>query len=205
MKEFSIQEALLAGWTAFKGRAGFFIVLLLLTGVLTVAPQFAIQPIQNIWLALILGLILLIFQYFIYAGLLKIILAVNDGKEARIGDLFSGGDVFVPYLLGAILVGLIVVAGIFLLVVPGVIASVMFLFYAFFIIDKNIGPVEALKASAALTKEVRWKLFGFMLVLGLLNIVGALLLGLGLFVTIPVSALALAFAYRKLLPQSQFI
>jgi len=205
MKAFSIQEALLAGWTAFKGRAVFFIVLLSLVGVLSVAPQMVIQQIQINWLALSLGFVLLIFEYFLYAGLLKIILYVTDGRETRIGDLFSAGDVFVSYLLGSILFGLIMAVGILLLIVPGLIFSVMFLFYGFFIVDKHMGPVEALKASAAITKGVRWQLFGFILILSLLNVAGALLLVVGLFVTVPVSWVAIAFVYRKLLPQTQFV
>jgi len=205
MKAFSIQEALLAGWTAFKGRAVFFIVLLSLVGVLSVAPQMVIQQIQINWLALSLGFVLLIFEYFLYAGLLKIILSVTDGRETRIGDLFSAGDVFVSYLLGSILFGLIMAVGILLLIVPGLIFSVMFLFYGFFIVDKHMGPVEALKASAAITKGVRWQLFGFILILSLLNVAGALLLVVGLFVTVPVSWVAIAFVYRKLLPQTQFV
>ncbi|MEI7866748.1 MAG: hypothetical protein WCI11_02560 [Candidatus Methylumidiphilus sp.] len=189
----------------FKGRAVFFIVLLLLVGVLSIAPQMVIQQIQINWLALSLGLILLIFEYFLYAGLLKIILSVTDGRETRIGDLFSAGDVFISYLLGSILFGLIMAVGILLLIVPGLIFSVMFLFYGFFIVDKHMGPVEALKASAALTKGVRWQLFGFILILSLLNVAGALLLAVGLFVTVPVSWVAIAFVYRKLLPQTQFV
>jgi len=164
-----------------------------------------IQQIQINWLALSLGLILLIFEYFLYAGLLKIILSVTDGRETRIGDLFSAGDVFISYLLGSILFGLIMAVGILLLIVPGLIFSVMFLFYGFFIVDKHMGPVEALKASAALTKGVRWQLFGFILILSLLNVAGALLLAVGLFVTVPVSWVAIAFVYRKLLPQTQFV
>ena len=107
-------------------------------------------------------------------------------------------------MLGAILFSLIVLAGFVLLVVPGIALSVMLQYYSYFIIDKNMGPVEAIKASAALTKGVRWKLFGFLLALGLINIVGALLLVVGLFATVPVSLVAVAFVYRKLLPQTQF-
>ncbi len=206
MKAFSIQEALLAGWTAFKIQAGDFIALLLLVGILSVLPNWAIQQIQIVWLALLLGFILLPFQYFLYAGVIKIVLAVtDDGKPVRMNDLFSAGDIFVNYLLGSILFGLIMAVGILLLIVPGLIFSVMFLFYGFFIVDKHMGPVEALKASAALTKGVRWQLFGFLLDLALLNIAGALLLGVGLLVTIPVSCLATASVYRKLLPQTQFV
>ena len=205
MKTFSIQEALLAGWTGFKGRGVFLVAIILTVGILTGAPQWGIQQIQTNWLAISLALVVLAFEYFLYAGVIKIMLAVTDGKETRFGDLFSCGDVFIPYFLGAILNGLLIMLGIMLLVVPGLIAMVMFLFYGLFIIDKKVGPVEALKASAALTKGVRWKLFGFTLVLALINIVGALLFLVGLLVSIPVSWIALAYVYRKLLPQTQFV
>ncbi|MCX7112542.1 MAG: hypothetical protein NTX45_20930 [Proteobacteria bacterium] len=205
MKTFSIDEAMDAGWEAFKSRIGFFIGLLLLFWLLQAIPQVVIQKIEIAWLAVILGFILLLFQYFLWAGMIKIILSVTDGRETRIGDLFSAGDVFVSYLLGSILFGLIMAVGILLLIVPGLIFSAMFLFYGFFIVDKHMGPVEALKASAALTKGVRWQLFGFILILSLLNVAGALLLVVGLFVTVPVSWVAIAFVYRKLLPQTQFV
>jgi hypothetical protein len=205
MKTFSIQEAFSAGWEAFKSRIGFFIGLLLLYWALTAIPQVGIQQIKNIWLALPLAVIILLFEYFLKAGIIKISLAVADGGDAQIGDLFSGWPVFVPLLLATLLFALAIGIGFVLLIVPGIIVSIMFQYYGYFIVDKKMGPVEALKASAALTKGVRWKLFGFGLVIALLNIGGALLLLLGLFVTVPVSLVAVAHVYRKLLPQTQFV
>ena len=204
MKDFSIKEALSFGWDAFKSRVGFFIILLLLLGVLAAIPQFLIKHTEIVGLRVTLVIINQLFQYFLTVGLVKIGIKVVDGSEVRIIDLFSGGPVFVTYVLGALLFSLIVLAGFVLLVVPGIILSVMLQYYSYFIIDKNMGPVESIKASAALTKGVRWKLFGFGLVLGLLNIAGILLLVVGLFVTAPVSWVAIAFVYRKLLPQTQF-
>ena len=204
MKDFSIKEALSFGWDAFTSRVGFFIVLLLLFGVLTAIPQLLIKHTEFVGLRITLVIINQLFQYFLTVGLVKIGITVVDGSDVKIGDLFSGGPVFVTYVLGAILFSLIVLAGFVLLVVPGIALSVMLQYYSYFIIDKNMGPVEAIKASAALTKGVRWKLFGFLLALGLINIVGALLLVVGLFATVPVSLVAVAFVYRKLLPQTQF-
>ena len=204
MKDFSIKEALSFGWDAFTSRVGFFIVLLLLFGVLTAIPQILIKHTEFVGLRITLVIINQLFQYFLTVGLVKIGIKVVDGSDVKIGDLFSGGPVFVTYVLGAILFSLIVLAGFVLLVVPGIALSVMLQYYSYFIIDKNMGPVEAIKASAALTKGVRWKLFGFLLALGLINIVGALLLVVGLFATVPVSLVAVAFVYRKLLPQTQF-
>lgn len=208
MKDFSIQESLSVGWDVFKSRFGFFILLLLIAGLLLFIPQFVMQLLagnagdEGVSLVVIIVSILLqLFQYFLTIGLFKISLLLLDGKNPQIGDLFSGGDVFLAYVLGSILYGLIVIGGIILLIIPGIIFAVMYEYYGLFIIDKKMGVMDALKASAALTKGVRWKLFGFGLVVGLINLLGALLLMLGLFVTIPVTMVALAHVYRQLLPQ----
>jgi uncharacterized membrane protein len=205
MKTFSIQEALSVGWAAFKSRFGLFIGLLLLYAALTAIPQWGIQQIKDIWLAVPLAVIIVLFEYFLKAGIIKISLAVADGGDAQIGDLFSGWPVFVPLLLATLLFALAIGVGLVLAIVPGIIFSIMFQYYGYFIVDKKMGPVDALKASAVLTRGVRWKLFGFGLVIGLLNIGGALLLLVGLFVTVPVSLVAVAHVYRKLLPQTQFV
>ena len=158
MKDFSIKDALSFGWDAFKSRVGFFIVLLLLLGVLESIP-YLIMRLYIGGFSVVLLIINLLFQYYLRVGIIKIILKVADGSDAQIGDLFSGGPVYVSYVLASILFLLSVFAGFVLLVVPGIILLFMFLYYGYFIVDKNMWPVEALKASAALTKGVRWKLF----------------------------------------------
>jgi uncharacterized membrane protein len=45
---------------------------------------------------------------------------------------------------------------------------------------------------------VRYKLFFLMLFLFALNLVGAMFFGLGLFITVPVSVVALTSVYRRL-------
>ena len=203
MKDFSIKEALSFGWDAFTSLVGFFIGLFLLLVILAAIPQFAIRQ-QTGWLAIFLIIINQLFQLFLLVGMIKISLTLADADNPKIGDLFSGGPVFVPYVLASIAFYLFTLAGFVLLIVPGIILSVMFQFYGYFIVDNNMGPVEALKASAALTKGIRWKLLGFGLVVLLLNIAGILLLVVGSFVTAPVSWVAVAFVYRKLLPQTKF-
>lgn len=58
--------------------------------------------------------------------------------------------------------------------------------------------VAALRRSAEITRGNRWQLFGFLIVLLLLNIVGLLALVIGVLITSAVSILALAHVYRRL-------
>jgi len=128
-----------------------------------------------------------------------------DNEKGRFADLFSQYPLFPQYIVGSILYGLIVFAGTILLIIPGIIWGIQFCFYDYFIVDKGLGPIEALKRSSAITKGVKWDLFAFFLILSGINLLGALCLLIGLFVTIPTTMVALAFVYRKLMDQAGIV
>jgi len=136
-------------------------------------------------------------------GFLKVTLRFCDQEKGRLSDLFSQYRLFFKYFLAYILYGLIVLGGIILFIIPGIIWAIKFQFFPYLIIDKKLGPIEALKQSAAITQGVKWQLWVFSLATGVVNIIGALLLIVGLFVTIPVTMLATAFVYRKLLARTE--
>ena len=58
--------------------------------------------------------------------------------------------------------------------------------------------MESLKASGELTYESKFDLFLLWIVLGLINMAGALCFLVGLFVTIPLTLMATVFIYRGL-------
>ena len=72
----------------------------------------------------------------------------------------------------------------------------------YFIIEKGYGPIKALGASVSLTKGVKLDLLAFFFILTILNVIGLLLI-VGLFVTFPISAVALAYVYRSLVAQAE--
>jgi len=55
-----------------------------------------------------------------------------------------------------------------------------------------MSALEALRASSSLTEEVKWNLLLFWLAIIGLNILGAICLGIGLLVTVPMSLMAQA-------------
>jgi len=95
-------------------------------------------------------------------------------------------------------------AGIVAIVIVALVALVVAIYIAlrysmsrFEVLD-GAGILESLRKSATITRGVKWKLVGFGIVLGLLNILGAILLLIGLLVTIPISMIAMAHVYTKL-------
>ena len=104
----------------------------------------------------------------------------------------------VPYFIASVIVGVMVGIGFIFLIVPGIYLAITFGFFGYNIVDKEHGIVESIEQSAAITKAQKWDLFGFGVALFFFNLAGAIALGVGLLITVPVSMLALAYVYRKL-------
>ena len=72
-------------------------------------------------------------------------------------------------------------------------------FFSYFILDKDMGPVEALSESLTRTTGLEFELFIIYVILALINLIGALLFGLGLLFTIPYSWLVVSVIYTRYL------
>jgi uncharacterized membrane protein len=203
-KTFSNKEALLFGWETFNKNAGFFIVIIIVMGLANFVPGIIANIVEKYssLLASIINLTSLVLVWIIEMGLIKIILKFCDNQKAEFNDLFSCTSLFFKFAAGAILYGLIAAVGYILLIVPGIIWTIQFGFFSYLVVDKGLGPIVALKRSSLVTRGAKMNLFVFgFLILGI-NILGALCLLIGLFVSIPVSMIAGAYVYRKLLSQT---
>jgi len=198
-QEFSIKEMFRFGWETFKSRPWIFVgvtlLVLFISNVVPLLYEIVDEPIIN----LILVTANIIIGTFIGAGVIAFaIRAHDDVSGVELNDLWVEPARALRYFIAGVLVGIVTVVGFLLLIVPGIIFMLMLLFTLYFVVDKGLGPIEAMKASKQAVSGHKWKLLGFVLLLGLLNIAGTLALLVGLLVTIPVSMLATAHAYRTL-------
>lgn len=130
----------------------------------------------------------------------RTILKVQDGRAPTRAELTHVDPTeFFRYLLGSLLYGLVITGGLLLLVVPGVLWAIKYCFTVFLIVDLGLDPLTAMRRSAELTRPARGQLFFFGLTLLGVNILGALVLGVGLLATVPMTLLALGQVYRQLL------
>lgn len=201
MKKFSKKEALKFGWTTTRKHFFFLAEIVLFLMLLNVLPGI-ITPAVRQDFSLAVSLLVSIFfgalQMILNIGLITISIRYVEGKTNTFKDLFTHIP-FTPYLLGSIVYGCIVAGGIILLIIPGIIWGIKYGFYSYLIVDKDVGVMDSIKRSAQLTQGIKWDLFLFGLLLGLINVAGFLLFFVGLFVTLPVTMLAMAYVYRKLL------
>jgi uncharacterized membrane protein len=143
-----------------------------------------------------LGLMVLA-QTIIQSGIVKGALDLTKGKPISVGSMFSGID-FVQVIVASLILAVATMIGFVLLVLPALVVWFLTAFTLFFIIDKGMPAIEAIKASVSFTLANAGTLIVFFLACFAAYIVGALLCGVGLLVAIPVVVLAQAYAFRTL-------
>ena len=201
-KKFSKREAIRFGWKTMKENFWFFVGILVIMGLVNFLPEIAKTFLKEKTFITLLNLIVFVFGIIIEMGLIKICLKFYDQEKPDFSELFSQSPLFFKMLFGSILYGLIVILGLILFIIPGIILGIKFYFYEYFIVDKGLGPIEALKRSSKITKGATWNLFLFFSLTSAINLIGIFALLIGLFATIPTTMMATAFVYRKLLEKS---
>ncbi|MFC1704529.1 hypothetical protein ACFL1E_07120 [Candidatus Omnitrophota bacterium] len=200
-KKFSISDALSFGAETFKKNAGLLIGATVFIGFVSMLPNITARIFKD-WplMIILLGMCLWVLQVAIDLGLKKMYLRFCDSERGEFNDLFSCFrlHLLLRFFGGLILYMLITVGGFLLFIVPGVIWMIMFQFWFLFVIDKGMGPIEALQKSAEITRGIKWDLCVFGMILMLITMAGFLCLGVGLLVAIPVTSLAYVYVFRKL-------
>lgn len=193
---FSIKESIRFGWTEFKKDPWFFVGVTAALSIFTIVvdsltgDRGGIQSVLGIFISLLASTVVTIA----YA---RMALSTVAGAHVGWNGLWAPQHFFSA--LGAgILQFVIIIVGFILLIVPGVIAALLFSFTQLSIVDKTLSPIEGLRESYRLARPHIWSLFLFMLSLILLNVLGFIALVIGLLVTIPVSLIAVAYVYKKL-------
>ncbi|MFP4482662.1 MAG: DUF975 family protein [Thermovirgaceae bacterium] len=194
-------EAFRYGWEAFRRNVFFFIGLLLIAGLpLALLEGWAGSLPDRSLQGAVIEIFAALFRVAVAMAVIVTCLGIYDRGLASPSEFRRIGNRYIPYFFGTMLYSLLVGIGMVLLVVPGVYVGVACQFAPYLIIDRRLGPVEALRESAALTKGSRWGLLFFGLVMIGLNILGSLLFGLGLLITVPVTFSAHVWVYRRFVP-----
>ena len=125
-------------------------------------------------------------------------LRAHDNIETvQISDLWHPAPIL-PFVGAYVLTVLAIAVGFLLLIVPGFIVSMGLAFVAYIVVDRGLGPIEAMKESWRVTKGHKWQLFLLFLALIGINLLGVAALVVGLLVSVPITMLAAAHAYRTL-------
>ncbi len=205
--QIDVGAALSEGWQYTKDNLG-----------LLIGAMFVFFLLVFVSAITVIGYIFLVptFAWGYYRLLLNV-----PGGQAQIKDMFSGFENYAARtfpLLGMVILSMLpglglgmisgfigatisqTVGGIFQLVttIGAMYISFRWMFSYFYMIDQGTGAVESLKTSWHATDGQVVHLLLFALAAVGINLAGALALGLGLFVTVPMTTMAMVVAYRQL-------
>lgn len=132
------------------------------------------------WVYLALGIFsYLIILYYLMRAQMTTFLFIKSDYKGDILKLFkSSAKLFLPYLWLNIIMSILVIAGTFAFVIPGIIVSVIYGFaiYVFFCEDKK--GLQALRRSRELVSGYFWPVLGRMLFVALIAFSFAMIISL---------------------------
>jgi uncharacterized membrane protein len=132
-------------------------------------------------------------QLFVIRATLQIV----RGERLDASKIMSGENVG-PYIVAALIVAVAAFVGFIFLVIPGLVVLFFAHFYGYFIVDKNMSPIEAIGASFNLVKSNLGVVFVFYLLCLLVTLVGLLACLVGLVIAWPVVVIATGYMYKRL-------
>jgi uncharacterized membrane protein len=120
------------------------------------------------------------------------------GRRAEFADLFKGFNYFIPTLVAMLLIGVFTMIGTVFCIIPGLVVAAALKFTYLFIVDKRMDFWPAMEASHAIVKQDYFGFTMFLILLFLVNVLGALCCIVGLLVTFPLSIAAITVAYKEI-------
>lgn len=210
---YRIGDAFSTGFRLFGKNAVPFILIVVAIGVAVVifgALSYATSDHQSIRdsdtfsfnssltpVSLIFSLLSSVVSTLLSAALVRGALDAVDGKQVTFEGMFAGWDK-VQVLIASLIISVLTLIGTLAFIIPGLIVAFLLWYTNFFIVDRREAAFEGVVDSARFTGGHVGALLLTAIVAFLVNIVGICLCGVGLLVSLPVTMIMAACAYRQL-------
>lgn len=198
--DFSIGQFFSRGWEIFKQFAPAFIGYTALLGVIGIVLNILPAPLgpgDEGTPGVLSTIYQFIFSPVLAAGYYIVAFQIARNRPVAFGDFFRGFNKFLPIFLTSLVGSILTAIGFVLLIIPGIYLAIAYTFAQPLVIDKNVGFWQALETSRKIITKKWFSFFGLAVALFLLNVAGAIALGIGLLVTLPLSVCILAAAYEQ--------
>lgn len=224
-RAFSIGEALSWAWNKFSKNAVPLLVATLVYGLIAIVLSSLVGPLlravspetftayetadglvetsstsltgAGVAVLLLSNLVQLVVTSAMGAAYFSGLLDIADGKQVSIGSFFRPRNVG-SVVLAALLVSFAASVGLLLCILPGLLVLVLAWFTTVAIVDRNLSPIDGIKASIDIVKGNFGQVLLVWLLSTVITVVGVLLCGVGLLVAAPVAYLMQVYTYRKL-------
>ncbi|MEM6836863.1 MAG: hypothetical protein AAF609_08395 [Cyanobacteria bacterium P01_C01_bin.120] len=200
--QFKLGDYISRGWEIFKSNALLFVGFTLLTFV-ALAIISAILPYPLGGGSFEdgqggLGIASSILLNLLIPGIYLVAFQIARNRPTAFSDFFKGFNRALPILLLAFISGFLIAIASLCFLLPGIYLGIAYMFSLPLLLDKNLDFWPAMEASRKLITKKWFSFFGFAIVLGLINIGGLILIGIGLLVTVPLTICAQVAAYEDI-------
>lgn len=218
---YSLGNALSYGWAKFQANTGQIIVsaviLVIGLGVVAVLGTLVINGLTDdpscnlrtgvcdegtgffgrLVLQSLLSTALLIVAWIIGAGLVRASLNVTEGKPFLFSDVIKT-DKLGSVVVASVLIAIATFVGTLLCYLPGLVVGFATSYTLYFILDKDMAPIDAIKASVMFVKDNLANTIVWYIVGGLVAAAGFLVCVVGALVSVPVVLIGTAYTYKTL-------
>ena len=151
---------------SLKGHYGEAIKILLINMVIAaicggiVGGILGVTGVKEEIMATVLDVVSIIYTCLVGFGLVSFFLKISRNEEVTWKELFSKTNMFVPYLVITLLVGIFVFLWSLLLIIPGIIAALGYSqVYLVKLDNPEMGDFDAIKKSKELMRGHKWEFF----------------------------------------------
>ena len=190
--DFSIGELLSEAWALVTGTKGIIIGGFLVFYVVLLAASFILGGIVGVFGALsesvvavfvgeiLISLLASALAYPFMAGINMVGIRRAAGQPINFNEIFNHFGRTVPLVITAVVMMLLIYLGMLLLLIPGIYLAVAYLLAIPLVVERGLSPWQALEASRKAISQHWFKVFGLFLLLGVIVILSAIPLGIGL-------------------------
>lgn len=208
--DFRIGELLSESWQRVKGTKGIVIGGFLVFYAVMMAVSFALggvfgllglagnDTIVSAVTEMLIGMLASALAYPFMAGLNMIGIRRAADQPISFNEVFSHFGRTVPILITVLLSTVLIYAGMLLLIIPGVYLGVAYMLAVPLVVERGLSPWQAMEASRKAITQHWFKVFGLLLVLGLIGLLSILTLGIALVWTLPLFVIAIGVLYRTI-------
>ena len=139
-----------------------------------------------------------VFALLMVVGYSRVALDLVRGKRISFETLFAESERLLAHFAVSILIVLLIYLGFNLFIVPGIILTFLFMFVPFVMVDEELSLMGTIKRSFGLVLRNLGLVLTWLLLMMVLNLVGMLALGLGVFISSTLTLLLLAHFYEEI-------
>ncbi len=209
--DFKIMDIIREAWAKTSGTKGplwgaiglAFLAVMVFSGVMTAVSTMMGSGSASAALGVAAQFTISVASYPFMAGLMLIGIRHSIGLPVDFKMVFSCFGYMLPIVISSLLVSLLSFIGFLLLIIPGIYLSIAYLLVIPLIIDKEMGPWQAMEASRKAIQQHWFKVFGLYLLMGCICFLSSIPLGLGLIWTVPMFIMVGGILYREIFGVSQ--